>query len=772
MSTAHSQDIAEIMSLRKTLRQYNYQYHSLGEPSVPDVVYDQTMRRLVELETCWPYLHDPTSPSQTVGAPPAPGSVQKRHFTPMLSLANAFNEEEMAAFAIPLLEEYPQIVFYIDPKYDGLALDLEYHHGVLTYATTRGDGEVGDVVTDNVMLIDSIPKVIPALVAHGIFNIRGELYMPRAAFEVYNAKAREAGTKLLSNPRNAAAGTIRQSDPAIVRSRALAFAAYDVRPMWETEQGQAFAEECDTHLKAIAWLHDQGFDEPPLWMTATTFPEIMQAIEQLEAKRFELPMDLDGAVIRVARYEYVDQLGARSRTPRWAIAYKYPAQEVITRVDAIDVQVGRTGNITPVARLAPVHCGGVEVTNATLHNLDHIYRLDVRVGDYVILRRAGEVVPEIVSVVQERRDPRIDLPKFTMPAACPSCGVYLMRRTAVATITYCPNGWLCPEQLQRALEHFASRLAFNIDGLAIETITQLATRMHVAEPADLFRLKDTPMDVLQSVFETEGTKSIENLLASIEKAKEVTLARLIYALGIPNVGVSTAKLLARMYGSLDVFMSARPSSLRVIPDIGEETATQINTWLSAEQGIGIIQGLLDVGVVVTDEAQPSGEWHKLITPVRVLPTWRWSGLTQGVLERAEAVGLDWQQWRNYQHPLWDQAKPHRDTLGAIREMVNDKDVRARIAHLDRLLELSPQPSARRLPLDGQAIVLTGTLFGITREQAKSGLEALGAKVPSSVSKKTTAVVAGVNAGSKLDDAQRLNVPVQDEAWLLNLLSRS
>jgi DNA ligase (NAD+) len=754
------------MSLRTQLRNYNYQYHSLGASSVPDVVYDQTMRRLKELEAQYPEYTDHTSPSRTVGAPPAPGALTVRHAMPMLSLANAFNEEDVATWAIPRLESFPDVVFYIDPKYDGLAMDLRYDYGVLVQASTRGDGETGEVVTDNVMLIESIPKYLPDAVHTAQMHVRGELYMPREAFEAYNAKAIELGHKPLSNPRNGAAGSIRHSDPDVVRARPLAFAPYEL-----IEDPNDY-EVVRPHPQKLMWLQSQGFELPPWFRLVTTYPEIIEALQELERLRFTLPMDIDGGVIRISDPTVCIQMGARSMSPRWALAFKYPAQEVLTTVEEIDVQIGRTGNVTPVARLTPVQCGGVEVTNATLHNLDQIYRLDVRVGDTVIVRRAGEVVPEIVSVVTERRVAGVEQPMFQMPDECPSCGGPLMRRSGVATITYCPNGWVCPEQLQRALEHFASRPAFDIEGLAIESIIRLSTRMHVAAPADLFRLKDTPMDVLQEVFETEGTKAIENLLASIERAKTVTLQRMIYALGIPGVGASTAKLLARMYGSLDVFMSARPSSLRLIPGIGEEMATQINTWLSAEQGAGIIQGLIEVGVTVSDETHPSGEWHTLITPARVLPAWRWAGLTQGVLERAEAVGLDWQQWRNYQHPLWESAKPHRDTLGAIRELMDDKETRARIAHLDRLLELSPSLSIRHPPLRGQSIVLTGTLFGISREQARAGLEALGAKVPSSVSKRTTAVVAGVNAGSKLDEARQLNVPVHDEAWLLNVLSRS
>ncbi len=749
----HSDPATAMAALLAELKEYSLQYYNGGDSKVPDAVYDAKLQELQALERQYPELANGSSPTQTVGAAPLATAATMQHLTPMLSLANAFNAEDIRAWAEPILAEFGQVTFYIDPKYDGLALSLGYDAEVLAYATTRGDGTTGDLVTANAAMVESIPQcLLPP--ARSAVNVRGELYMPRTGFDAYNALALQEGRKPLSNPRNGAAGSIRLNDPSLVQHRPLAFAPYSL-----SIENTPLTD----HREALTWLAGRGFTPPP-WarVVVSDIDAIMEAIAELEEVRYTLPMDIDGAVVRVCEYAICERLGARSRTPRWAIAYKYPAQEVLTTVEAIDVQVGRTGAITPVARLTPVQCGGVEVTNATLHNLDHIRRLDIRVGDTVVLRRAGEVVPEIVSV-----QPRsVELPVWDMPHACPACSAQLARDPGAAVV-YCPNGWACPEQLQRALEHFVSRLAFDIEGLAAETIAKLITAELVREPADLFRLKHHGVAVLQVALDTEGSRSISKLLDAIETSRKVQFHRFLYALGIPDVGVSTAKLLARMYGNLSEFMVATPASLRMIPDVGDSMATGIATWLTKAGNLDTMLDPLTAGVEIIDEGPLSSDWHTLITLPRAVAAWRLPGLTLGIMERAVAAGHTWDTWMDPMHSLWAGVKVHRNTLASVRSVghVLSEELKA----LQNILHAAPAPSQQTLPLEGQVIVITGSMEHLNRNQARDQLEALGAKVPSSVSKKTTALVAGPGAGSKLTDAQSLNIPIRDEAWLISLL---
>jgi DNA ligase (NAD+) len=746
----------DYQKLRVALATANYAYHTLTDPIMTDSEFDEQLKILRQVEAEHPEWVGAYSPTQTVGAPSA--GAAKRHRYPMLSLANAFTEQDIRDFVAPIIAEFGNVVFYVDPKYDGLALDLEYHRGKLVYATTRGDGTSGDLVTDNVRQVESIPHYLhPATDA--VVNVRGELYMPRVGFEAYNAKAIEEGRKTLSNPRNGAAGSIRLNDPEQVRQRPLAFAPYDLRI-----EGQ-LPTDGQGHLLNMLWLEERGFAKAP-WMqsTATGVEGVLSGIARLEAIRFSLPMEIDGAVIRVCDLSICEKLGVRSRTPRWAIAYKYPAQEVVTTVDAIDVQVGRTGAITPVARLTPVRCGGVEVTNATLHNVDHIRRLDIRVGDTVVMRRAGEVVPEIVSV----RPRAVELPQWQMPTQCPSCDAQLIRELGAAAV-YCPNGWHCPEQLQRALEHFVSRAAFDIEGLASETIAKLIASGLVRRPADLFHLHTHGVPTLQHALDTEGTRSITKLLDAILQARQVELHRFLYALGIPDVGISTAKLLARMYGSLSAVMLARPHSLRLIPDVGDTMASTIGQWLVDVKNETVIHDLLRAGVLISDESPPSSDWHRLITPAKVAAMWRLPGLTPVVMARAQEAGLDWRTWHDPMHSRWAGVKVVRDTMNSLRQIHHDSILTNQLISLTNLLDEAPAPAVQSLPLTDRVIVITGSMELLNREQVRERLEALGAKVPSSVSKRTTEVVAGPGAGSKLTEAQSLNIPVRDEAWLINLL---
>lgn len=757
--------VFQINTLRDRIRKWNHEYYDLNDSSVEDVVYDAAMRELWQLEFQHPELWVSNSPTQTVGYKPNSLFTPVEHEVKMLSLANAFTIEEVVEWARGILKEHPYASLYADLKIDGLALDLKYVDGWLLQAATRGDGQTGEDVTEQARLVSTIPMHMGA--QKGVFHVRGEVYMPSESFMLYNRVAADTGMKILANPRNGAAGAMRNTDLNAVRMRNLAFLPYGLI------RDQDEASNTLSHSDQMEWLAAYGFAKMPRQFRFTHFStessdadlerEIRTFIGLSQLHRHQLPMEIDGLVFRVDDGSLCEKIGEISRSPKWAIAYKFPAEEVSTYLTGVDWQVGRTGVLTPVGRVEPVQVAGVVVTNATLHNLDQIHRLGAKLGDKVVLRRAGDVVPEIVRVITSDRDPHTALPDIIEPKECPGCGRWTTR---VGKKLYCEGGWDCKEQFKRLLEHYASRLAYDIEGLASETISALVDQQIVHCPSQLFQIH---IDQFQRALDTEAMVQAEKLVASIEKSKTIALHRFIYALGIEGVGESTAKLLARMFGSLDLFRAARKSNLVLIPDIGETTAGDIHAWLDNELNMGLMDDLLLSGVKIVDEASPSAEWHALITPSRVLPRWKWAGLTPAVLKRAEEVGLDWKTWRMNQHPLWMSAKPHKDTLPAIREMLDQKEIRARIASLDRLLELAPQPSTVRGPLAGHTYVITGTFFGISREQAKSGLEALGAKVSGSVSKNTTAVVAGEAAGSKLIAAERLGIPVQGQEWLMNLL---
>ena len=763
--SSNARPVFQINALRDRIRKWNLEYYDLNEPSVEDVVYDTAMRELVQLEAQYPELMVGNSPTQTVGFKPNSMFAPVKHEVRMLSLANAFSEEEVLEWARAIRKEHPYASFYADLKIDGLALDLKYVDGWLLQASTRGDGETGEDVTAQARQIATIPMHMGA--HRGVMHVRGEVYMPSESFMRYNKLAAMTGMKILANPRNGAAGAMRNSDLSAVRMRNLAFMPYGFVGDSEANGGSL------SHREQMEWLSEHGFDKMPNSLryrdysvpeNAAEFERDIRTFIGLAAlHRHQSPMEIDGLVFRVDDGSLCEQIGEVSRSPKWAIAYKFPAEQVSTYVTGVECQVGRTGVITPVARVEPVQVGGVVVTNATLHNFDHIARLGLKIGDKVGLRRAGDVVPELVYVVTSARAKGERLEDIELPCTCPGCGRHT---TLIGKKLYCEGGWDCKEQFKRLLEHYASRAAFDIEGLASETIAALVDNGSLHCPSQLFQIH---LDQYQRAMDTEALVQAEKLVAAIEKSKTIQLHRLIYALGIEGVGETTAKLLAKMYGSLDLFRAARKSSLVLIPDIGEATAYGISAWLDNELNMGLMDDLLLSGVKIVGETSPSAEWHALITPSRVLPRWKWSGLTPAVLKRAEDVGLTWTTWRMDQHPLWMTAKPHKDTLPAIREMLDQKEIRARIASLDRLLELSPQPSTVLGPLAGNTYVITGTFFGISRDQARSGLEALGAKVSGSVSKNTTAVVAGLSPGSKIKAAQDLGIPILDQDWLNDLL---
>ncbi|MFZ2541756.1 MAG: NAD-dependent DNA ligase LigA, partial [Gallionella sp.] len=648
-------------------------YYVLDDPSIPDAEYDRLFRELQELEAQNPKLMAVDSPTQRVGGKVLYGFVPVRHAVPMLSIrtetdtgpSGAFNFDTRVRKALRLNED--EIEYACELKFDGLAINLRYERGVLVQATTRGDGETGEDVTQNVRTIHSIPLHLHGCDAQ-VLEVRGEVYMSRKDFERYNERQRAQGLQTLVNPRNGAAGSIRQLDPALAAQRPLSFFAYGLGEVkgWPMPT---------THSAILDAMQRCGLPVCEERAVVTGAQALAEFHQRVSVKRDALPFDIDGVVYKVNSLALQAELGFVSREPRWAMAHKYPAEEQITIVRDIEVQVGRTGKLTPVAKLQPVFVGGTTVSNATLHNEDEIRRKDVRIGDTVIVRRAGDVIPEVARVLTDRRPS--DAREFVMPKKCPVCGSKVTKQEGEADWR-CTGGLFCPAQRKQALLHFASRRAMNIEGLGDKLVEQLVDWKIVSTPADLYKLGLLAVINLERM----GEKSAVNLLAAIEHSKCTTLARFIFALGIRNVGESTAKDLAQHFDSLDNLLAADLESLQQVHDVGPVVAQSIADFLA--------------------------EAHN-----------------REVIEQLRASGVQWDVQR-------------------------------------------PQVSTG-LPLAGKTFVLTGTLDILSREQAKEKLEALGAKVGSSVSKKTDYVVAGVEAGSKLDKAQELGVAVLNEQQFLALL---
>lgn len=659
-------------ALRAEIERHNYAYYVLDAPTVPDVEYDRLFRELQALEAGHPELLTPDSPTQRVGGRPLPEFAPVRHAVPMLSIKTetdtgpegARSFDARVRRALGQEEGAPPVEYAAELKFDGLAISLRYEDGVLVRAATRGDGETGEDVTQNVRTIHCIPLRLRGR-APALLEVRGEAYMSRPDFERYNARQRELGRPTLVNPRNGAAGSLRQLDPKVAAERPLSFFAYGVG---ETRGWDMPARHSDV-LEALAAF---GIPVCEHRAVASGADGLVAFHVRMQLMRDALPFDIDGVVYKVNSLALQERLGFVSREPRWAVAHKYPAQEEMTQVLGIEVQVGRTGAITPVARLAPVFVGGVTVTNATLHNEDEVRRKDVRIGDTVIVRRAGDVIPEVVSVVAEKRSGNER--EFAMPTNCPVCGSGIMRLPDEA-VARCTGGLYCPAQRKQAILHFASRRALDIEGLGEKLVDQLVDRGLVKDAADLYRLDAATLAGLERM----GDKSAQNVVEAIEASKDTTLARLIYALGIRNVGEATAKDLARHFGSLEALMQADAEELQRVPDVGPVVAESIAGFFAEEHNREVIARLQQAGVRGRAEA------------------------------RSAAV------------------------------------------------------------LQGLTFVLTGTLPQLTREDATALIEAAGGKVSGSVSKKTNYVVAGEEAGSKLDKARALGVPVIDEEGLRQLL---
>ena len=666
---------ARATELRAQLHHHAHRYHVLDDPEIPDAEYDRLFNELRALEDAHPALRTPDSPTQRVLGQVLDGLAPVRHAVPMLSIqtetdttaegARAFDARVRRELELP--EDAPPLAYAAELKFDGLAINLRYEHGVLVQAATRGDGETGEDVTQNIRTIGQIPLKLQGE-APPVLEVRGEVYMRRDAFERLNARQRERGEKTYVNPRNTAAGAVRQLDPAVTASRPLSFYAYG---LGEAQGLPSFAR----HSELMGWLQRLGLPVNDRRRVCTGADELVAFHRAVEAERDALPFDIDGVVYKVDRLDSQRQLGFKSREPRWAVAHKFPAQEQATRLNGIEIQVGRTGKLTPVAKLEPVFVGGTTVSNATLHNRFELRRKGVRVGDTVIVRRAGDVIPEVVGRMPGARPSYV--PNFAMPRECPVCGSPV-RRERGSLEHRCSGGLFCAAQRKQALLHFAGRRAMDIEGLGDKLVDQLVDAGLVRTLPELYTLGVAKLSALERMAE----KSAANLVAALEKSKQTTLARFLYALGIRHVGESTAKDLARHFGTLDALMDATPEQLLEVNDVGPIVADSVREFF----------------------AQPH---HREI------------------VERLRAVGITWPETS---------------------------------AH-----EQGPKPLA------GLTLVLTGTLPTMGRDQAQALIEAAGGKVSGSVSKKTSYVVAGAEAGSKLAKAQELGVPVLDEAGLLALL---
>ena len=671
-------------TLRLQLQRHAHLYYVLDAPQIPDAEYDRLFTELQALEAAFPVLRTPDSPTQRVIGQVLDGFVPVHHAVPMLSIRTETDHGESGAYVfdqrirkeLGLEPGEPPVQYQAELKFDGLAVTLRYVDGVLVQAATRGDGETGEEVTQNIRTIGQIPLRLHAARPPSVLEIRGEVYMRRDDFEALNEQQRQKiaqgqkNEKIFVNPRNAAAGALRQLDPGIAKQRPLSFFAYG------TGETRNWPDQPDTQSVMLDALQVFGLPVSEHRAVAEGAEELVAFHQKIAALRESLPFDIDGVVYKVNRLDWQRQLGFVSREPRWAVAHKFPAQEEMTVVQAIDIQVGRTGKLTPVAKLAPVFVGGVTVTNATLHNEDEVRRKDVRVGDAVVVRRAGDVIPEVVSVVMDRR-PRGTEP-FTMPTTCPVCGSDVERLDGEVD-TRCTAGLFCAAQRKQAILHYAQRRALDIENLGEKLVDQLVDQGLVSTLPDLYRLTLAQLSALERMAE----KSARNLLDGLEKSKSTTLARFIFGLGIRHVGETTAKELARHFGTLDALIGADDAALTQVSDVGPVVAQSLQHFF--------------------------GEPHN-----------------REVVAQLRIAGVHWPE--------------HKGT---------------------------PQYSTTHL--SGKIFVLTGTLPSLSREKAAALLEAVGVKVTGSVSKKTDYVVAGTDAGNKLEKARELGVPVLDEAGMLALL---
>jgi len=771
---------ARAAALRQQLEDANYRYYVLDDPAIADADYDGLLRELESLEAEHPALRDPTSPTQRVGATPSSAFAPVRHALPMLSLANAFSDAEVADFVRRIEQKLGDsaLTFSAEPKLDGLAISLRYEDGRFVQGATRGDGETGEDVTANLRTVKAVPMRLRGSDWPRVLEVRGEVYMPLAAFAAYNARALAAGEKVLANPRNGAAGSLRQLDPRMTALRPLAFFAYGVGAV----EG---ADMPESHSATLASLRDWGFPVSAESTVVHGLDGLLSYYGTLGARRATLPFDIDGVVYKLDDYAAQAEMGFVSRAPRWAIAHKFPAQEQTTVLEGIDIQIGRTGAATPVARLRPVQVAGVVVTNATLHNADQIARLDVRIGDTVIVRRAGDVIPEVVRVVPEQR-PR-DATPWRMPTQCPVCGSEIVREDD-GVVWRCSGDLACAAQRKEAIRHFASRRAMDIEGLGERFIEDLIDLGYVASVADLYLLDQAQLlDMKRRAEERDGvvpetvkagkiaTKWAENLVEAIDRSRATTLARFLFALGIEHVGESTAKALAQWFGSLELIRMLPWPMFRQVPDVGGEVARAIGHFFDQPGNQAVVDQLLERGVHVTDAHPPSPRLRDTLDLATVLVDLEIPKVTRLRAEQLATVFADGHALRDAPQHAFVTAGLPADSALALAEWLGDD---AHAAVLTRAADalaavrahLPLDAVATAGPLEGKTVVLTGSLSQMTRDAAKDKLEALGAKSAGSVSKKTSFVVAGEAAGSKLDKAQELGIEIWDEARLLAFLA--
>ncbi|GHA71497.1 NAD-dependent DNA ligase LigA [Cognatilysobacter bugurensis] len=765
-----------IAALRQQIDEANHRYYVLDDPSLPDADYDLLLRELEALEAKHPKLVTPDSPTQRVGAAPSGAFASVRHALPMLSLSNAFADEEVADF-VRRIEQKLDVAaprFSVEPKLDGLAISLRYERGRFVLGATRGDGATGEDVTANLRTIRAIPMALRGEGWPDVLEVRGEVYMPIAAFEAYNGRILAEGGRPLANPRNGAAGSLRQLDPRISAQRPLAFYAYGVGAVEEGDLP-------DSHSATLAQLREWGFPVSAESDVVEGVDGLLAYYRRIGERRNALAFDIDGVVYKLDDYAAQEEMGFVSRAPRWAIAHKFPAQEQRTVLEGIDIQIGRTGAATPVARLRPVQVAGVVVTNATLHNADQIARLDVRLGDTVIVRRAGDVIPEIVRVVAEDRDPAAT--PWQMPTQCPVCGSDIVREEGEA-VWRCSGELTCGAQRKEAVRHFAARRAMDIEGLGDRYIEDLVDLGYVQSVADLYALGlDDLLEMKRRVDERDGsepatvkggkvaTRWAENLIEAVDRSRRTTLERFLFALGIGHVGESTAKALSAWFGDLELIRRLPWPLFKRVPDVGGEVARSIGRFFEQPGNQQVIDDLLARGVEITDTHAPNAKLRGELGVATLLVDMEIPKITKLRADQLAAVAKDAQALLDLPEHTFVAAGLPADTARALVAWLED-DTNARLVAasgeaIARLDALTPQAAPGGSgPLDGQTAVLTGTLSAMTRDAAQAHLEALGAKVSGSVSKKTSFVVAGEAAGSKLEKATALGVSVWDEAKLI------
>ena len=808
--------------LRRQIEDAGKAYHERDEQLIPDVEYDLLVRELEAIEQAHPELAAADSPTRQVGGKASSRFAEVRHAVPMLSLGNAFNDEEVQDFVRRISERLRRSTLYFsaEPKLDGLAISLRYEEGRFVQGATRGDGATGEDVSANLRQISVIPQVLKGEGWPAVLEVRGEVYMARADFEAYNADARLHDGKVLANPRNAAAGSLRQLDPKMSARRKLSFYAYGT--------GQVEGGELPpTHSATLAQLRAWGLPVSDLCQVVEGADGLLAYYRDIGERRDGLAFDIDGVVYKLDDRAGQEQMGFVARAPRWAIAHKFPAQEQTTTVEAIEIQIGRTGAATPVARLAPVAVAGVIVSNATLHNADQIARLDVRVGDTVIVRRAGDVIPEVVSVIADRR-PAGTTP-WQMPSQCPVCGSEIVREEGEAAWR-CSGELSCPAQRKEAIAHFASRRAMDIDGLGGKYIETLVDAGIVRGVADLYRLQRDQLlqlklvldaespealasqiglhlppegsgDYLRAILKLDGsdeawraqalampatfawntkkiaTKWADNLIAAIDASRTTTLERLLFALGIEHVGESTAKALATWFGDLELIRHLPWPLFKRVPDIGGEVARSLGHFFEQAGNQEAIDALLQVGQVrISDVHPPIAKLREGLDFAQLLVEAEIPGITRLRAEKLVAMLPDAASVLDAEPMRFVAAGLPNEVALGLADWLDSEGHGPMLLKAEeyrrKLLALAPEQADQVAgPLDGQTAVLTGTLTQMNRDEAKARLEALGAKVAGSVSKKTSFVVAGAEAGSKLTKAQELGVPVWDEDQLVAFLAQ-